>query len=42
MVSYLPGMQRVGSRTIKAVAKDIAEAVDIITVAESYEPGISP
>ena len=40
--SYLPGMQRVGSRTIKAVAKDIAEAVDIITVAESYEPGISP
>jgi D-amino peptidase len=40
--SYLPGMQRVGSRTVEYVAKNIAEAVDIIMVAESYQPDVSP
>jgi len=40
--SYLPGMERVGSRTVKYVAKNIAEAVDVIMVAESYRPDISP
>jgi D-amino peptidase len=40
--SYLPGMERVGSRTVKYVAKNIAEAVDVIMVAESYQPDVSP
>lgn len=40
--SYLPGMQRVGSRTVKYMAKNIAEAVDVIMVAESYQPDVSP
>ena len=40
--SYLPGMQRVGSRTVRYVAKSIAEAVDTIMVAESYNPDVSP
>ena len=40
--SYLPGMERVGSRTIRYVAKSIAEAVDLITVAESYQPDVGP
>jgi len=40
--SYLPGMERVGSRTIRYVAKSVAEAVDVIMVAESYQPDVSP
>ena len=40
--SYLPGMERVGSRTVKYVARNIAEAVDVIMVAESYQPDVSP
>lgn len=40
--SYLPGMERVGSRTVKYVAKNMADAVDIIMVAESYRPDVSP
>jgi D-amino peptidase len=40
--SYLPGMERVGSRTVKYVAKNITEAVDVIMVAESYQPDVSP
>jgi D-amino peptidase len=40
--SYLPGMERVGSRTVKFVAKNITEAVDVIMVAESYQPDVSP
>jgi len=40
--SYLPGMERVGSRTVKYVARDIAQAVDIIMVAESYQPDVNP
>ena len=40
--SYLPGMQRVGSRTVRYVANSIAQAVDIIMVAESYQPDVSP
>lgn len=40
--SYLPGMQRVGSRTVEFVAKSITEAVDVIMVAESYQPDVSP
>jgi len=40
--SYLPGMEKVGSRTVKYVAKSIGEAVDIIMVAESYQPDVSP
>jgi hypothetical protein len=35
-------MERVGSRTVKYVAKNIAEAVDVIMVAESYQPDVSP
>jgi D-aminopeptidase len=40
--SYLPGMERVGSRTVKYVARNITEAVDVIMVAESYQPDVSP
>jgi D-amino peptidase len=40
--SYLPGMQRVGLRTVRYVAKNMAEAVDLIMVAESYQPDVSP
>jgi D-amino peptidase len=40
--SYLPGMERVGSRTIRYVGKNIEEVVDLITVAESYQPDASP
>jgi len=40
--SYLPGMEKVGSRTVKYVARNIGEAVDIIMVAESYQPDVSP
>lgn len=40
--SYLPGMERVGSRTIRYVGKNIEEVVDLITVAESYQPDVSP
>jgi D-amino peptidase len=40
--SYLPGMERVGSRTIRYVAKSVADAVDVIMVAESYQPDVSP
>jgi D-aminopeptidase len=40
--SYLPGMEREGSRTVKYVAKNIMEAVDVIMVAESYQPDVSP
>jgi D-amino peptidase len=42
LFSYLPGMERVGSRTVKYVAKNIAQAVDVIMVAESYHPDVSP
>lgn len=40
--SYLPGMERVGSRTVEFVARNITEAVDVIMVAESYQPDVSP
>jgi D-amino peptidase len=40
--SYLPGMERVGSRTVRYAAKDVTQAVDIIMVAESYHPDVSP
>ena len=40
--SYLPGMERVGSRTVKFVGKNITDAVDVIMVAESYQPDVSP
>jgi D-amino peptidase len=42
LFGYLPGMERVGSRTIRYVAKSVAEAVDVIMVAESYQPDVSP
>lgn len=42
LFSYLPGMERVGSRTVRYVAKSVAEAVDIIMVAESYQPDVKP
>lgn len=40
--SYLPGMERVGSRTVRYVSKNITEAVDVIMVAESYQPTVAP
>lgn len=40
--SYFPGITRVGSRTVRYVAQDIASAVDLIMVAESYQPDLSP
>jgi len=42
LFSYLPGMERVGSRTIRYVGKNIQEVVDLITAAESYQPDASP
>jgi D-amino peptidase len=42
VISYLPGVTRVGSRTVRTVTPDIAVAVDFIMVAESYQPDLSP
>jgi D-amino peptidase len=42
VISYLPGMTRVGSRTVRIVTPDIAAAVDFIMVAESYQPDLGP
>lgn len=42
LFSYLPSMERVGSRTIRYVGKNIEEVVDLIIAAESYQPDASP
>lgn len=41
-ISYLRGVERVGSRTIRYVAKDVAEAVDFVSFADSYKADLTP
>ena len=41
-LSYLRSVERVGSRTIRFVAQDIAEAADFISFADSYSAEAAP
>lgn len=41
-ISYLRGVERVGSRTIRYVTKDVAEAADFISFADSYQADLTP
>ncbi len=41
-MGYLRSVQRVGSRTIRFVGKDMGEVADFIEFAASYQPDLAP
>lgn len=42
LLAYLPGFERIDSRTVRFKAKDMLEAARIMQFVNNYQPGLSP